>query len=112
VSKLVNECKKSIKVNLIPGLILQTFAVALLIMYYNVDAVKTLCNDIADLKTSYGYLFSGISTAIFGGLLPTLFMIYRGNIKKVFWLSHGLFFFLFWFYKGMEVDFLYRMQAV
>ena len=110
--KLINECKKSIKVNLVPGLILQTFAVALLVMYYNVDAVKMLCNDIADLKTSYGYLFSGTSTAIFGGLLPTLFMISRGNIKRAFWVSHTLFFCLFWFYKGIEVDFLYRMQAV
>jgi len=112
VSKLISECKKSIKVNLVPGLILQTFAIALVVMYYKVDSVKGFCNEIAALKTNYGYLFSGLSTALFGGLLPCLFMIYRGNIKKAFWISHGLFFCLFWFYKGMEVDFLYRMQAL
>ena len=112
VPTLISECKKSIKVNLVPGLILQSFAIALVVMYYNVESVKLFCNGVADLKTDYGYLFSGISTAVFGGLLPAFFMIYRGNIKKEFWISHSLFFCLFWFYKGMEVDFLYRMQAL
>lgn len=112
MSKLFTECKKSIKVNLVPGLILQTFAIALVVLYYNFDPVKNFCNDIANLKTKYGYFFSAVSTALFGGFLPWLYMVYRGDIKKELCLSHGLFFFLFWFYKGMEVDFLYRMQAV
>ena len=112
MSKLITECKKGIKANLIPGLFLQGFAISLVVLYYNVESVKGFCNGIADLKTDYGYFFSGVSTAIFGGLLPALFMIYRGNIKKGFWLTHSIFFCLFWFYKGMEVDFLYRMQAL
>ena len=112
LSKLFTECKKSIKVNLVPGLVLQAFAIALLILYYNLDPVKNACNEIANLKTKYGYLFSGLSTALFGGFLPWLFLIYRGSIKKTQWISHGLFFCIFWFYKGIEVDLLYRMQAV
>lgn len=112
MSQLLTECKKSIKVNLFPGLILQAFAITLLVLYYNFEPVKELCNEIAATKTKYGYLFSGFSTALFGGLFPSLFLMYRGNIPKNQWLSHGLFFCLFWFYKGMEVDFLYRMQAL
>ncbi|MCM8541429.1 MAG: hypothetical protein NE328_14270 [Lentisphaeraceae bacterium] len=112
MSKLYTECKKSIKINLIPGIILQSFAITLVILYYNLEPVKEFCNHIADLKTEYGYFFSAVSTALFGGFLPCLYLIYRGDIKRNLWLSHGLFFCLFWFYKGMEVDFLYRMQAL
>ena len=112
MAQLILECKKSIKSNLVPGIVLQTFAVTLVLLYYNLDSVKTACNDLAEFKTEHGYLFSAVSTALFGGLIPCLFMIYRGAISRKFWISHGMFFTLFWFYKGIEVDFLYRMQAV
>ncbi|MCM8526464.1 MAG: hypothetical protein NE327_08115, partial [Lentisphaeraceae bacterium] len=70
MSQLLTECKKSIKVNLVPGIILQTFAVALVISYYNFEPIKNFCNEIAVLKTEYGYFFSALSTAVFGGFLP------------------------------------------
>lgn len=111
MTELISECKKGIKINLIPGLILQTFAITLVLLYYNSESVKNACNNLADFKTEHGYLFSAVSTSIFGGVLPWLFLSFRGTISKQQRLTHGIFFTLFWFYKGIEVDFLYRMQA-
>ena len=112
MNKLFKECKKGIKANIVPGLILQAFAVSIVICYYNFDSVQSFCNSIAQMKEEHGYLFSALSTALFGGFLPFLYLIYSKRVTKKQMISHGLFYSLFWFLKGIEVDFFYRMQAL
>jgi hypothetical protein len=102
----------ALKQNLIPGLILQLFAASIFIIYFFVPASKPVFSWFGLLKQEYGFAYSFIATAIFGGLIPFLYL----------WLSKSLapnrstlgvlvFYIVFWGLKGMEVDFFYRLQA-
>jgi hypothetical protein len=99
------------RANLLPGLILQAVALAVLLAYYFWPAARAGLEEVAALKERYGYGFSMVSTAIAGGLLPILFQQAfrtpdaRQNLKAL------PFFILFWGWKGAEVDLLYRTHA-
>ncbi len=102
----------ALKQNLLPGLVLQLFAATILIIYFFVPTSKPLFTLFGELKHTYGFGYSFIATALFGGLIPFLYL----------WLSKSLapnrnilglfvFYVVFWGLKGMEVDFFYRLQA-
>lgn len=102
----------ALKKNLLPGLVLQVFAVSILLIYFFVPASKPIFTLLGELKQTYGFGYSFIATAVFGGLIPFLYL----------WLSNSLapnrnvlgllvFYVIFWGLKGMEVDFFYRLQA-
>ena len=112
MKKLIDKSLAAMKANLLPGIILQLFALALVTCYFYIPSVNTFCGKIANIKQDYGFFFSGLSTAIFGGLIPFALLLLRKKISKELIISHGLFFFLFWFYKGIEVDALYRLQSL
>ncbi len=63
-----------IRLNLIPGLVMIVLATIVVICYYLVPEITELLNKIAEMKHKYGYLFSGISTSVFGGIIPFIFM--------------------------------------
>ncbi len=99
------------KQNLLPGLVLQIFAVSMLLVYFFIPAAKPAFTLFGELKQTYGFGYSFIATALFGGLIPFLYL----------WLSNSLpprrnllvlliFYIVFWGLKGMEVDFFYRLQ--
>jgi hypothetical protein len=111
LNRLVDKSITAIKTNLIPGIILQIFALMLVCSYYYIPAVNQFCQQIADTKTKFGYLFSGVSTAVFGGLIPYLYLLKTKKISQKAIIAQGVFYLLFWFYKGIEVDALYRFQA-
>lgn len=102
----------ALKKNLLPGLVLQAFAVSILLIYFFVPASKPLFTLLGELKQTYGFGYSFIATALFGGLIPFLYL----------WMSKGIapnrntlgllaFYVIFWGLKGMEVDLFYRLQA-
>ena len=102
----------ALKKNLLPGLVLQLFAAALLLLYFFVPASKPVFSWFGLLKQEYGFSYSFIATAFFGGVIPFLYL----------WLSKSLapdrnafgllvFYIVFWGLKGMEVDFFYRLQT-
>lgn len=102
----------ALKKNLLPGLVLQLFALSILVTYFFVPASKPVFSWFGLLKQEYGFVYSFIATAVFGGLIPFLYL----------WLSKSLapnrnilgllvFYIVFWGLKGMEVDFFYRLQA-
>ena len=70
--KLLAAGLAAMKRNLIPGLCLQALALTIIIIYYSSDAAQVAFGNVADFKTQTGYLFSAISTAIFGGVIPWL----------------------------------------
>jgi len=49
-------------------------ALCIVLGYFYVDAIQSSFNEIAEVKTEHGYLFSAISTSLFGGFIPWLFM--------------------------------------
>lgn len=102
----------ALKKNLIPGLVLQLFAVSILLTYFFVPASKPLFSHFGELKQTYGFGYSFIATALFGGLIPFLYLL----LTKSFASNRNLvgllaFYVLLWGLKGMEVDLFYRQQA-
>ena len=113
-NRLSKELRNSInaaKANIVPGILLITLALFIIFSYFNIKEVKFIFVFLAALKLEYGYIFSFISTALFGGTIPFIFEILlkrdMGKSKfKVF-----LFVNIFWAVKGVEIDFFYRLQA-
>lgn len=110
MSELVSNIKSALKQNFIPGLYLQAFAITLALMYFYWPAANGSFEYFANLKVIYGWKYALVSTALFGGVIPFL---YLHSIKQIPEKSFKVFLFytLFWAYKGVEVDFLYTMQA-
>jgi hypothetical protein len=100
------------KANALPGLILVATAVAILIAYHVLPLVTGALNRLAEWKLRWGFGYSMCSTALFGGILPILILQLRPSPRHRQALLHLPFFALFWATKGLEVDALYRLQAM
>ncbi|MBW8887060.1 MAG: hypothetical protein JF616_04800 [Fibrobacteres bacterium] len=96
---------------MIPGLVLQAFAIALVAAYYWHAPTRSALDGLAAVKSRFGYAYSMLSTALFGGAIPFLYMRLNSGTRKVTPGSHGPFYLAFWAYKGFEVDLFYRIQG-
>jgi hypothetical protein len=101
----------AVRANLVPGLLLQAFAIAVILAYYRHEPTHRLLDAIAGFKARTGFVFSILATAFFGGLVPYLFLRLDARSRAATPLSHGVFLTLFWAYKGLEVDAFYRFQG-
>lgn len=99
------------RANLLPGLALQAFAVALVAAYYLHGPTRAALDSLAAVKARFGFGYSILSTALFGGLIPFLYMRSHPRTRAATPASHGLFYLAFWAYKGFEVDLFYRIQG-
>jgi hypothetical protein len=96
--------------NLVPGIILQVIGLTIVLIYYFVDSARSVFVSIADLKQAYGYVYSGVATAIFGGLIPFVYLYGAKKVPVGRARSWAVFFVLYWMWRGVEVDALYRLQ--
>lgn len=91
-------------------LLIQAFALVLLICYYSVESSRGIFNTVASWKENGGYLFAAITTIISGGVLPELLKrtLRPAGVTppKMSELLHQ---FIMWAYLGMLVDGLYRL---
>lgn len=110
-SKLLEPCWQGIRFNLRPALVLQAFALAIVLGYFWSTQVHGALDVVGGLKIRYGYLYSAVATCIFGGLIPYLVLSLTGRVPKERRSSELAFYSLLWFWKGIEVDALYRAQA-
>jgi len=99
------------KANIVPGLILQAFALSILVGYFRLEAVASFFNHIGALKLRHGYLYSALSTAFFGGILPYVVLLCSGKIPASRRVQDLSFYVCFWLWKGVEVDAMYRGQS-
>jgi hypothetical protein len=106
-----SEAAKAARANLVPGLALQAFALALVLAYYLHAPTREALDAVAGLKQRTGYLYSLVSTALFGGFIPFVWLRLNAATRAVTPPSHGLFLLSFWAFKGVEVDLLYRAQG-
>jgi hypothetical protein len=83
----------------------------LVFVYYQIEASRFIFDYVAQLKTDYGYLYSAISTAIFAGIIPYFYLMLSNQISKDRWLAILIFYIVFWVWRGVEVDLLYRFQS-
>ena len=107
------------KLNRIPAMGLWIFGILLIVGYFFVPAIQDILVQVGDFKTRWGLAFSAVSTAIFGGALPVFVSWLVGKresdsgfSKSGFATSYLVSNVLFWAVKGVEVDLLYRFQAM
>lgn len=109
---LLHPCFAGMKRNLVPGLVLQALALSVLLLFALSKPFATWLEGIGRLKVEYGFGFSAVSTAFFGGLLPYSVLLATGRLEPRRRGSILLFYLGFWIWKGVEVDALYRGQAI
>ena len=97
--------------NLRPALVLQTFALAIVFGYFWSTRVHEALDVVGAIKLRYGYAYSAVATCIFGGLIPYGVLSLAGRVPKARRLGELAFYLMLWFWKGIEVDALYRAQA-
>jgi hypothetical protein len=99
------------KANFIPGLLLQILAMGLLLSYYFYPPAREFFTSISEFKSRCGLPFPFISTAIFGAALPFALQFLQKDATKHEKTRHLPVLLLYWGYKGVEVELLYRAQA-
>jgi hypothetical protein len=99
------------RANLIPGLVLQTFALALVLGYYFAPGVADTLRHLEEFKTRVGIPYSIVSTALFGGLIPWIYLKANPATQLRYTVAQGLALVAFWGYKGVEMHFLYGGMA-
>jgi len=97
--------------NLRPALVLQAFALAIVFGYFWSPRFRDALDVVGALKLRYGYGYSAIATSVFGGLIPYAVLSLAGRIPAQRRWAELAFYLALWFWKGMEVDALYRAQA-
>ncbi len=105
----------SLKKNLVPGLILNGIGVFIVILFYSSPAVAEFMESIGEIKDEYGFGYSFLATAIFGGFIPYVIMIFmdQDNHLNLYWIStRFVFFIVFWGYRGVEVSCLFIATIV
>lgn len=107
VSSLIIEsaCK-----NLIPGAVICSLGCAIVMTYYLSQEAKMTFDKIAMLQKSGGILFSILSTSLFGGILPSVFLWVRGMLPAPRLLNLGYAAFC-WGQFGSSEIVLYLLQA-
>jgi hypothetical protein len=100
------------KHNALPGLALWSLALLLVFADRTAPAAHSFFQNVGLWKARYGLAFSAISTAFFGGLVPFVFLLAKGRIRRDRVPAELAFYALFWAYKGVEVDLFYRLQSL
>lgn len=102
---------RSARANLVPGLVLQVAALALVLAYYRNDATREVLARVVAWREEVGVGLSILSTGFFGGLLPMLYLTLRRATRGRYSVAQAAVITGFWAYKGFEVDLLYRLLA-
>ena len=100
----------ALKQNLLPGVCLQIIAISIALCYFYWPDSHTVFNLFAQLKAEHGWRYALISTALFGGFIPFVYLWLTGQVHTPI-LKTVIFLCLFWGYKGIEVDLLYTAQG-
>jgi len=111
IADLLTPIKRGMRRNLVPGLLLQATAATMVVLYLSSAGARGWIDSIGAAKFRYGYLFSALSTMLFGGVIPFLVLLGSGRTDRTLLFRQLVFYVLFWTWKGVEVDAFYRFQA-
>lgn len=110
LKNLLRAAGGAVRANIVPGLILQSVAVAVLALYYLVPAASPGFEWFMEQKLRWGFAYSALATSISGGLVPALFLILLGHGTRNP-LRDLAFYLAFWAIMGIQVDAFYRLQG-
>lgn len=108
-SPLLANIKRAMGENMLPGLFLQLFALSIGLAYFYWPASQPIFQIFAELKEQYGSVYAIVSTALFGGLLPFLYVWLSGKIHSQVW-RQCLFYLVIWAFVGWLVNGFYGVQ--
>jgi hypothetical protein len=109
--QILQNTTDSIKQNIKPGIVLWGLALTLVILYYRHEPSRNFFDFFGNLKTRHGIVYGILSTTLFAGVIPYLYLLLTKSIKKNY-LPELLFYIFFWASKGAEVDLFYTQQSV
>lgn len=98
------------RANLVPGLVLQAIALALVLAYFHHAPTRDALAGLAAWRAEYGFGFAMFTTGLCGGLLPFAYLRLASRHRPAW--PQGLALTAFWAYKGLEIDIWYRVLAV
>jgi hypothetical protein len=110
--RLFGRITAALRRNLLPGLILQAIAVALVCSYYLWPASQSAFAVLAGLKERYGLIYSLLATSLFGGIIPFTVLLAKGELRGCGTGREFAFYAVLWAAKGIEVDLFYRLQGM
>lgn len=111
LKQVFREAALSMKDALIPGYVLLFLAALLVVCYYKVPAVTEVFAYFAEWKVQWGWMYSFVCTAFFGGIMPWVFrMVIPGMRPKYVW-GELVFCILLWGWQGVLIDGLYGVQT-
>ncbi len=102
---------RSARANLLPGLGLQLAALAAVLAYYHHPPTRAAFERLAVFRADTGFAFGMASTAVFGGLLPFLYLRLNPYSRCQYGWRAGLLLTAFWGYKGLEIGTWYWILA-
>lgn len=109
-ARLLPNVANAFKVNLVPAIFLQVLAFSIGLSFFFWSDARPVFDFFANLKTQYGIGYAIVSTSLFGGLVPVLYLILSGKIKNQIG-PQILFYCGIWAFLGGVVDCLYNLQA-
>jgi hypothetical protein len=102
---------RAARANLVPGLILQAAAFALLVAYWLSPELRRILKVVEEWKASGGFAFAAATGAFFCGLLPWLLRMALPKLRPKRPLAELLFGTIWWALLLMSTDIFYRGQA-
>jgi hypothetical protein len=111
MKQLFRDIRSATARNIKPGLILQSFGIALVLSYYLLPQTRPVFDSVMHAKERFGFLYSALSTLLFGALLPLAILYIMKRVSRISIMKRIAALIVFWVWKGIEVDILYRSQA-
>lgn len=104
---------RAARANVVPGLIVQGLMFSVLMAYYFYPPTRGWLDELALIKSRWGYGYAAINSIIAGAIIPELlrvFLFQKGRFQR-FNFTNLLFTAPFWGGMGLMVDLFYRCQA-
>jgi hypothetical protein len=99
------------RANLGPGLVLQAAALVIVLAYYHYAPTHAALERLMAFRAGTGLVFGIVSTGLFGGVLPFLYLRSNPGTRAHHRWSEGVFLTAFWGCMGLEFEILYRVLA-
>eukprot|EP00727_Mastigamoeba_balamuthi_P006548 m51a1_g2513 putative beta- -xylanase (492) ;mRNA; r:171259-185920 len=112
--KAFRKIGRAARINAIPGVVILACEGAIIGMYYGCAPCSGAFAGISRLKTSWGYGYSALATAVFGGVLPWAIMVVRKDIAggPLLVVASLALLVVQWAAIGCVVESLYKLQSV
>jgi hypothetical protein len=96
---------------LVPGFFLQAVALAIVLGYYFAPGVADALRGLTALRDRMGVGYSILATALFGGLIPWIYLRLLPATRSRYDGRQGAALVIYWAAKGIEVHLLYATMA-